>query len=166
MWVSIKSDQLLVLSSLTWLELSCLPYYYWLAPVPHLLPLSPLARLDPFTPPEDVVTPSGLRIEMLRTSVYCRPIKAGDRVTLHYTGRLASTGDQFESSLPGDPVTFVIGEGRQIQGWEEGLQGRCQGDELRLTVPPHLGYGEEGCQTCRLFVHLFLGVPNLGSLAL
>ena len=130
-------------SSLTWLEIASLPQY-WIAPVPYLLPLSPLARLELLTPPEDVVTPSGLRIEMLRTSVYCRPIKAGDLVTVHYTGTLASTGEQFDRSRPGNPVTFVLGEGRQLQGWEEGLVGRCEGDELRLTVPPHLGYGDEG----------------------
>ena len=138
MWFSLQCDQLLVFSSLTWLEISSLPQY-WIAPVPHLL-----ARLELLTPPEDVVTPSGLRIEMVKTSVYCRPIMAGDLVTLHYTGTLASTGEEFDRTQPGDPVTLVVGEGRQLAGWEEGLVGRCQGDELRLTVPPHLGYGDQG----------------------
>ena len=71
-------------------------------------------------------------------------VMAGDRLTVHYTGNLDSTGEQFDSSVGGEPISFVIGEGRLIQGWEEGLTDRCEGDQLRLIVPPHLGYGEEG----------------------
>ena len=134
------------MSSLLWLTVRSLPQ---LRPplllLPHLAPLSPLARVELLTPPEDIVTPSGLGIEILATSVYCRHrVMAGDLLEVHYTGQLASTGEQFDTSRPGDPISFVIGRGQMIQGLEEGLLGRCRGDRLRLTVPPHLGYGQEG----------------------
>ena len=144
----------LVFSCLTFPETSCLPQYWPGYYYPYFLPPTPLAllpglgRVGLLTPPEDILTSSGLRIEMLRTSVFCtRRVKAGDRLTVHYTGNFASTGEEFDSSVGeggGDPITFVIGEGLLIQGWEEGLMNRCEGDQLRLTVPPHLGYGEEG----------------------
>ena len=104
-----------------------------------------LGRVGLQIPPDDILTSSGLKIEMLRTSVLCaRRVKAGDSLTVHYTGQLASTGEEFDSSVGGEPITFVIGEGRLIQGWEEGLIDLCEGDQLRLLIPPHLGYGEEG----------------------
>ena len=154
---------LLVVSCLLFLETRCLPQY-WTAHhqlpsrlmflprlAPYLLPPTPLSlwpglgRVGVQTPPDDILTSSGLRIELLRTSVFCaRRVKAGDRLTVDYTGNLASTGEQFDSSDGEEPITFVIGEGRLIQGWEEGLIDRCEGDQLRLIIPPHLGYGEEG----------------------
>ena len=148
--------------SLIFPETTCLPQYwlgpprilllpqltsYFLPPPPPLALLAPLGRVGVHlhTPPEDVITSSGLQIEMLTTSVSCtRRVRPGDRLTVHYTGHLANTGEEFDSSVGGDPITFVIGEGRLIQGWEEGLIARCEGDQLRLIVPPHLGYGEEG----------------------
>ena len=118
------------------------------APGPQLVSLAAwpgLGRRGVQTPPDDILTSSGLRIELLRTSVVCtHRVMAGDRLTVHYTGHLDSTGEQFDSSVGGEPISVVIGEGRLIQGWEEGLTDRCEGDQLRLIVPPHLGYGEEG----------------------
>ena len=43
-----------------------------------------------------------------------------------------------------EPLSFVLGEGRVIDGWERGLVGACPGEKLELTIPPELGYGEEG----------------------
>ena len=34
--------------------------------------------------------------------------------------------------------------GNVIKGWDEGLVGRCVKDKVRLTIPPELGYGDEG----------------------
>ena len=68
----------------------------------------------------------------------------GDRVTVHYTGRL-SDGTKFDSSLDRDqPFEFVLGEGRVIQGWEKGVLGMKAGGQRELVIPPEMGYGAQG----------------------
>jgi len=68
----------------------------------------------------------------------------GDRVTVHYTGRL-SDGTKFDSSLDRDqPFEFVLGEGRVIQGWEKGVLGMKVGGQRELVIPPEMGYGAQG----------------------
>lgn len=68
--------------------------------------------------------------------------RAGDTVFVHYTGRLTS-GKKFDSSLDrGQPIEFVLGQGRVIKGWEQGLTGMKLGEKRRLTIPPELGYGD------------------------
>ncbi len=68
----------------------------------------------------------------------------GDRVTVHYTGRL-SDGTKFDSSLDRDqPFEFVLGEGQVIQGWEKGVLGMKVGGQRELVIPPEMGYGAQG----------------------
>lgn len=60
----------------------------------------------------------------------------------HYSGFL-DDGSKFDSSLDhGRPFQFVIGTGRVIKGWDQGLMGMKAGGRRRLFVPAHLGYGE------------------------
>ncbi|TSC89006.1 MAG: FKBP-type peptidylprolyl cis-trans isomerase [Microgenomates group bacterium Gr01-1014_5] len=66
----------------------------------------------------------------------------GKKVTVHYTGTLTS-GEKFDSSLDrGQPFTFNLGSGQVIQGWDIGVAGMKVGGKRKLTIPPHLGYGE------------------------
>lgn len=69
--------------------------------------------------------------------------KAGDMITVHYTGYLTD-GTQFDSSLGGDPYTLTLGVGSVIQGWDEGLIGMQVGGKRKLTIPPDMAYGESG----------------------
>ena len=71
-------------------------------------------------------------------------VKSGDTVVMHYTGTLTD-GTKFDSSLDrGQPFETQIGVGRVIQGWDEGVPGMKVGGKRRLTIPPHMGYGEQG----------------------
>lgn len=70
--------------------------------------------------------------------------QAGDEVAVHYTGTLTD-GTVFDSSISrGVPITFVLGQGRVIQGWELGILGMKVGEKRTLTIPPQLGYGATG----------------------
>jgi len=66
----------------------------------------------------------------------------GALITTHYTGSLAD-GTVFDSSHErGKPFQCVIGTGRVIKGWDQGLMGMKVGGKRKLQVPAHLAYGE------------------------
>lgn len=70
--------------------------------------------------------------------------RAGQTVSVHYVGTL-TTGQKFDSSRDrGEPFQFHLGAGQVIQGWDQGVAGMRTGGVRKLTVPPHLGYGERG----------------------
>ncbi|MGL5358890.1 MAG: FKBP-type peptidyl-prolyl cis-trans isomerase, partial [Shewanella sp.] len=62
--------------------------------------------------------------------------------TTHYRGFLQD-GTQFDSSYDrGQPFQCVIGTGRVIKGWDQGIIGMQVGGKRKLNVPAHLAYGE------------------------
>jgi len=66
----------------------------------------------------------------------------GALITTQYTGWLED-GTKFDSSYDrGKPFQCVIGTGRVIKGWDQGLMGMKVGGKRKLVVPSHLGYGE------------------------
>ena len=66
----------------------------------------------------------------------------GALITAHYRGFLES-GVQFDSSYDkGRPFQCVIGTGRVIKGWDQGIMGMKVGGKRKLVVPSHLAYGE------------------------
>jgi len=68
----------------------------------------------------------------------------GLTVEVHYTGWLED-GTKFDSSLDrAQPFVFQIGVGRVILGWDEGVATMRVGGKRRLTIPPHLAYGDRG----------------------
>jgi FKBP-type peptidyl-prolyl cis-trans isomerase len=67
-------------------------------------------------------------------------VKAGDTVTVDYTGAVASTGKIFQSSLDtGQTVSFSLGQ--VIAGWSQGIPGMKVGGTRRLLIPAALAYG-------------------------
>lgn len=69
----------------------------------------------------------------------------GSRVDVHYVGVAWSTGDEFDASWDrGEPLSFRLGAGQVIPGWEQGIDGMRVGGRRRLTIPPSLAYGSRG----------------------
>jgi len=68
----------------------------------------------------------------------------GDLVTVLYEGSLAD-GTVFDSNFAKDSNTlsFVLGRGDVIKGWDDGVAGMAKGGERKLVIPPSLGYGDK-----------------------
>jgi peptidylprolyl isomerase len=64
----------------------------------------------------------------------------GDRVQVHYTGRLED-GTVFDSSRNREPLAFVIGDGTMIPGFDEAVRGMEIGDVKTVTIPAAEAYG-------------------------
>lgn len=74
----------------------------------------------------------------------CRKAEDGDMLKVHYSGSLAD-GTKFDSSYDrNQPLPVALGKGQVVKGFEEGLRGLCVGEVRKLTIPPHLGYGDRG----------------------
>ena len=68
----------------------------------------------------------------------------GKTVSVHYTGKLTD-GTKFDSSLDrNQPIEFVLGQGRVIKGWDEGISYLKVGGKATFIIPSDLAYGERG----------------------
>jgi FKBP-type peptidyl-prolyl cis-trans isomerase FkpA len=69
-------------------------------------------------------------------------------LTVHYTGWYYNAsaperkGVQFDSSAAQTPLSFTLGAGQVIRGWEQGVLGMKAGGVRRLIIPPSLAYGQ------------------------
>lgn len=69
---------------------------------------------------------------------------AGEKIEVHYYGMLTN-GEMFDNSFDrGQPISFPLGQGRVIRGWDEGLQLMKAGSRGVLFIPSDLGYGAGG----------------------
>lgn len=103
----------------------------------------PFIDTDFELPGEEVISESGMIMIDHITGSGSIP-NAGQKVIVHYTGKLES-GQKFDSSHDrGNPFVFVLGEGRVIKGWEEGLSSMKVGGKRTLIIPPYLAYGSRG----------------------
>ena len=88
-------------------------------------------------------TDSGLRYKIIQKGSGAQAEK-GKSVSVHYEGSL-DNGQVFDSSYRRkDPITFTLGIGQVIQGWDEGIALLKEGDKARFVIPSYLGYGERG----------------------
>lgn len=106
-------------------------------------PDSACQELVAVAPDSMEATGSGLRVLQLAEGEG-RAAAPGDTVRAHYVGCLTD-GTKFDASADhGEPISFVLGTGKVIQGWDEGLEGMAPGGERLLRIPPEIGYGSEG----------------------
>lgn len=103
-----------------------------------------------------VTTASGLKYIVTKPTLLRKPL-AGDTVYVNYTGKLLS-GKVFDTSIaadakaagsfnparPYEPIEVVLGAGRVIPGWDEGLALLHNGSKATFIIPSKLGYGEQG----------------------
>lgn len=69
--------------------------------------------------------------------------KKGDEVEVHYRGTLED-GTEFDSSLSRDPLSFRVGEGQVIKGWDLGILSMKVGEKAQLVIKSEYGYGQSG----------------------
>lgn len=98
---------------------------------------------EPFVLTNPTTTPSGLKYQDEVVGTGASP-QSGQRVSVHYTGKLVD-GTKFDSSIDrGQAFVFVIGVGQVIKGWDEGVMTMKVGGKRLLYIPAALGYGSRG----------------------
>lgn len=121
---------------------------------PTRLLLAPLLGLlltacaDPGPPPGGSVA----ELQRMDQTTGSGPVAVpGSDVTVHYTGwlyderRPDKRGEKFDSSVDrGEPFTFLLGAGRVIRGWDDGVAGMHVGGKRVLMIPAHMAYGRKG----------------------
>ena len=71
-------------------------------------------------------------------------VEAGQDIEVNYLGQVWG-GSVFDSSYDrGESISFPIGVGMVIAGWDDGLVGQQVGSRVLLSIPSHLGYGDRG----------------------
>jgi peptidylprolyl isomerase len=98
----------------------------------------PSVSIPSTNPPADLV------IEDLTVGTGKEATK-GTNVEVHYIGVAWSTGKQFDASWDrNEAFEFRLGAGQVIAGWDQGVAGMKVGGRRSLTIPAHLGYGNQG----------------------
>ncbi|MEY5152806.1 MAG: FKBP-type peptidyl-prolyl cis-trans isomerase [Actinobacteria bacterium] len=98
----------------------------------------PSVSIPSTNPPADLV------IEDLTVGTGKEATK-GTNVEVHYVGVAWSTGKQFDASWDrNEAFEFRLGAGQVIAGWDQGVAGMKVGGRRSLTIPAHLGYGNQG----------------------
>lgn len=69
-------------------------------------------------------------------------VKKGDQVSVHYTGKLTN-GEQFDSSTGRDPLSFTVGAGQMIKGFDDAVVGMEVGEKKVVSISPKEAYGEK-----------------------
>lgn len=88
-------------------------------------------------------TASGLKYKIIKEGTGKLP-EISKNVSVHYIGTLTD-GTEFDNSVKrGQPISFPLGMGRVIKGWDEGIALLKVGSKAILCIPPALGYGSRG----------------------
>lgn len=129
-------------------RLRCLGLWVLLGLSPVAIAQPPAGGADATQPAADAAQQPKLIVEDLRPGVG-QAAQAGMNLVVHYTGwlyqagALGYRGRKFDSSKDrGQPLTFTLGVGQVIQGWDDGLVGMKVGGLRRLVIPPQLAYGD------------------------
>ena len=87
--------------------------------------------------------PEGLQVQVLDAGDG-QVVEAGDTIVANYLGQIWG-GEVFDNSYDrGQPLSFQVGVGMVIRGWDDALVGQRVGSRLLLSIPSELGYGDRG----------------------
>jgi len=89
------------------------------------------------------------------------PIKDGDIIKIHYTGRLKD-GEEFDSTRDRDPLIFVVGVGQVVKGFDQAVLGMHTGDKKTINLAPDQAYGKQ--QPENLLEFPLANMPHLQSM--
>ena len=67
-------------------------------------------------------------------------VKSGDKIKVHYHGRLTN-GETFDKSEGREPLEFEVGSGMVIKGFDDGVTGMAVGDKKTINIPFAEAYG-------------------------
>lgn len=91
-------------------------------------------------------------------------VKAGDNVTMHYSGFLWADGSKFDSSWDKKtPAQLVVSQGQLIDGFVSAVVGQTVGSRVVVVIPPSLGYGEKASETIPANSTLVFVIDILGT---
>ncbi|HDP69973.1 MAG TPA: peptidylprolyl isomerase [Actinobacteria bacterium] len=88
------------------------------------------------------------------------PVKKGDTVFVHYSGKLED-GMEFDSSEGRDPLAFEVGSGQVVLGFDEAVIGMEEGEKKDVTISPENGYGEYKQELMKDFSRSMLGTNQV-----
>lgn len=92
---------------------------------------------------KEYLTKSGIKYTIETKGKGSKP-KEGDKIKIHFTGKLAK-GEKFASSYDrGRPIVFILGKGQVIKGWDEIFGKLNVGTHARVVIPAELAYGDKG----------------------
>ncbi len=104
-------------------------------------PVDVFERTKVMNPDEE---PTVLLIEVFEVGTG-QEAKKLDTVSMHYTGWVRGRNVHFDSSYDrGEPLSFPLGVGRVIPGWDLGIKGMRVGTRARLRIPAAMAYGSTG----------------------
>ena len=104
--------------------------------------IQPTPTLPPTLEPTAISMPTFTpTAEPTATPIVARSATDGDLVTVHYVGTL-DNGDIFDTSAGRDPLTFTLGRGRMIPGFEDAIHGLSVGETITVRIEPAQAYGE------------------------
>lgn len=91
----------------------------------------------------DAAAPADLQVQVLSRGDGAI-VEGGQNIKVHYLGQVWG-GRVFDNSYDrGSDISFPIGRGAVIAGWDDGLVGQQIGSRVLLSIPSHLGYGDRG----------------------
>ncbi|MEU4622661.1 FKBP-type peptidyl-prolyl cis-trans isomerase [Actinoplanes sp. NPDC023801] len=110
---------------------------------------APAASADPLTQEPQIPTGSGTLTDLVIKELVPgngEVVKAGQTITVNYKLVGYTSGEQMDSSWESGrskPISFRVGTGQLIQGWDKGIPGQKVGSRIQLDVPQALAYGPE-----------------------
>lgn len=88
--------------------------------------------------------PKDLKVEVVSAGKG-EKLKKGDMAQVNYLGQMWDSTKPFDNSFDrGEPFPVTIGGGGVIEGWQKALDGQKVGSRLEVSIPPELGYGDQG----------------------